>query len=314
MTNWEFIKNKLAENKTLYLMIVTQAKGSSPGKQGFSMALCDDDSLIGSIGGGTMEYNLVEECKILLKEKKQTFFKKNQIHNDKPNNTGMLCSGEQTVAFIPIDFNNKQLVDNIINCINNNKKGILTISSNTIDFKLTDLTHDNQYQYTEKEKSWTYNEIIGFKNTIYIIGAGHVGFAVSRLFSQLGFRIILMDNRNDLEMMNNNNYASEKKTVDYNDIHKHVVAGPNNFVVIMTNNHQHDVNVLEKLLRNEFCYIGLMGSRSKIAKFKQSLSEQGFTKNELDKVHAPIGMQINSITPDEIAISIAAEVIKVKNQ
>lgn len=294
-------------------MIVTEAKGSSPGKQGFIMAVCSDNSLSGSIGGGTMEYNLVEECKVLLKEEKRIFFKKKQIHDDKPNNTGMLCSGEQTIAFVPLDVRNKQLVNNILNCTDNNRTGLLSLSNNTIDFEFTDLTHDNQYHYIAEEESWTYNEIIGFKNTLYIIGAGHVGYAVSRLFSQLGFRVILIDNRNNFEMMNINNYASEKKTVDYNDIHNHVHAGANSFVVIMTNNHHHDVDVLAKLLRKKFCYIGLMGSRAKVAKFKQLLTEQGFTKNELDKVHAPIGMPINSITPDEIAISIAAEIIKVKN-
>jgi len=296
-------------------MVVIDAKGSSPGKQGFAMAVCEDGSLFGSIGGGAMEFNLVEECKLLLKNNQKLHFSKKQNHEgDKKNSTGMICSGTQTVDFIHICMDNKKTINEISSCIENNKTGILELSKNNFKFTLTTSLNEWQYQFNSDDKTnWIYQEIIGFKNTIYIIGAGHVGFAVSRIFSQLGFNVVIFDNRSELSMLDENQYANKKSVIDYGIIDQYINEGDNSFVIIMTNNHQHDINVLSRLLRKRLAYIGLMGSKSKVAKFKKSLKETGFTDSELNRVHAPIGLSINSITPDEIAISIAAEVIKIKN-
>ncbi len=314
MNIWNFIQDKISQSYTVYLMVVTESIGSSPGKQGFKMAVCSDNSLMGSIGGGVMEYNLVEECKKLLSEKKLVYFSRDQVHNgDKKGSTGMMCSGKQTITFVPLSSNDLDLITNIISCINENKTGILELNKNGFDFAFTDDLLDAQYTFFTKEDSWTYKEVIGLKNTISIIGAGHVGYSVSRIFSQLGFIVNIFDNRKDLEMLVSNPFASKKLVVDYTNIDKYVMEGKNSFAVIMTNNHQHDVDVLESLLSKNLGYIGLMGSKTKVEKFKTILLGKGFPEADINKVYAPIGLNINSITPDEIAISIAAEVIKVKN-
>ena len=100
MKHWQFIKKKLEQKCTLYLMTVIHHKGSSPGRQGFKMVVANDNEIYGSVGGGVMEYNLVEFCKEQLKDSEPKSFLKRQIHKGTiVDGSGMICSGEQTVIF-----------------------------------------------------------------------------------------------------------------------------------------------------------------------------------------------------------------------
>ena len=104
MKHWQFIQQKLAQDQSVYLLTVIQHKGSSPGRQGFKMAVADDHEIFGSVGGGIMEYNLVELCKEFLQNHDPKPFIKRQIHKGTiVDGSGMICSGEQTVIFYPLD-------------------------------------------------------------------------------------------------------------------------------------------------------------------------------------------------------------------
>ncbi len=314
MNIWNFILKKLKSNINIYLMVVTESTGSSPGKQGFKMAVCSDNTMFGSIGGGVMEFNLVEECKMMLSENKKEYRSIEQVHNgDKEGGSGMMCSGKQTIVAFPVLPSEISTIEKISDSILQNRQRVIEISRNRFCFSSDNLQNTEQYSYEAYDDQWKYLEIIGIQKTVNIIGAGHVGYSVSRIFSQLGFNVVMFDNRPDLEMLQNNPFANYKHIINYNDIDNLIEEGKNSFVIIMTNNHQHDVDVLEKVLGKRLGYIGLMGSKAKVAKFRTILINKGFTEDELNKVHAPIGIDIASITPDEIAISIAAEVIKVKN-
>lgn len=315
MNIWNFIETKLNENKKLFLLVIIDSKGSSPGRQGFKMAVCDDNSLFGSIGGGSMEFNLVEKSRKMLSEGNFNFFTSKQVHKgDSNEGSGMICSGEQTVVFVPLDSKDKDNISLIYDCIAQNKTGILKISQKDYSFIATENVADLQFLYKEKEDGqWLFNEIIGFKSTIYIVGAGHVGFAVSKLFAQLGFKVVIIDNRPDLNMLVDNAYADEKLLVDYSKIDEYIVEGNNSYIVIMTNNHSYDKDVLSHLIRKKVKYLGMMGSKSKVAEIKKLMKEDGFTDEQLNGVYSPIGISIKSETPDEIAVSIAAEIISIKN-
>jgi len=315
MNIWNFIKANLSEDKSIYLMVNIQSNGSSPGQQGFGMAVCSDNSLFGSIGGGAMEHRLVEDCKHMLKSNEQQIFIKKQVHKGNvEEGSGMICSGEQTIAFIPLNSSHIYEIAQITSCLDEKKIGILELTPVGFSFKLSKETHDIQYQCSiTDESNWGYSEVIGYRNTLYIIGAGHVGFAVSKLFSQLGFKVVLLDNRPNLDMLTNNIYADYKLVINYKNIADYVTESSNSYVVIMTNNHTHDDEVLSLLVRKKIKYLGLMGSKDKVASLIKSMNKKGFKNDELKWIHSPIGVSINSKTPDEIAISIAAEIIGVKN-
>ena len=296
-------------------MVNIESNGSSPGQQGFGMAVCSDNSLYGSIGGGAMEHRLVEDCKRMLNTKKEQIFIKKQVHKGNVNDgSGMICSGEQTIAFIPLDPSHINEIVQITSCIDEKKIGIFELSPSGFNFSFSKEIHNIQYQCSiTDENNWSYTEVIGFRNTLYIIGAGHVGFAVSKLFSQLGFKVIVIDNRPDLDMLVDNTFADEKLVINYKNADDYITEGSNSYVVIMTNNHTHDDQVLSLLVRKKVKYLGLMGSKEKVASLMNSMNKKGFTIDELSWVHSPIGVSINSKTPDEIAISIAAEIIGIKN-
>jgi len=309
MKIWQTILDHISENKSTYLLTVFENKGSSPGKYGFKMVICDDGSMTGSIGGGAMEYELVEKCKSLLSINQRSNFVLKQSHNEGNNDTsGMICSGEQSIGFISIDKDDQETIIEIIKHLVAKKTVRIHMDPNGLKLVENSSPHTHDYVFTD-ENSWWYEETLGVRNKLYIIGAGHVGFAVSKLFSQLDFDVILFDNRPKLSMLEENPYASIKKVIDYNEIESYVVEGKNSYVIIATNKHTGDKLILSKLIRKNLAYLGLLGSKAKVSKFKEQLPDEDFSK-----LHAPVGIKINSITPDEIAVSIAAEVIMVKNK
>jgi xanthine dehydrogenase accessory factor len=113
--------------------------------------------------------------------------------------------------------------------------------------------------------------------------------------------------------MEANTYAHERRVVDYEEVAEHVPAGERSWVVIMTYGHVHDRHVLGKLLGRDYAYLGVLGSRAKIHAMFDRMKKEGVLPESLEQVHAPVGLSIRSHTPEEIAISIAGEIIAVRN-
>lgn len=314
MKHWQFIKEKLEQNRTVYLMIVIHHKGSSPGRQGFKMVVADDNEIYGSIGGGVMEYNLVEFCKEHLKGSKPRSFVKRQIHKGTiVDGSGMICSGEQTVIFYPLNESHLRTIDEILTIYANNKNGVLVISPSKFLFS-ADKKLESRYNYTHlDEKDWSFSELLNLKNVAYIVGGGHVALATTKLLHQLGFYVVLFDNRSHLNTFEENKFVDEKQIIDYNDIADHIPENKMNFVAIMTNKYTDDKLSLSKIVRNNYKYIGVLGSKAKLELMFEVLQKEGYTKQELSRVHAPIGLNISSQTPEEIAVSIAAQMVAIKN-
>ncbi|MDZ7723609.1 MAG: XdhC family protein [candidate division KSB1 bacterium] len=163
------------------------------------------------------------------------------------------------------------------------------------------------------EKTWRYDEPIGIPDIATLIGGGHVSLALSPLLAGLGMRVIVLDNRTRLRTMQSNRFAYACHKVDYDNIRPHIPKGSRSFVCIMTYGHQYDETVLSQLVNLDMCYLGMMGSPHKIRTIFEHLRSNGIPQSALDNVHAPIGLNIGSNTPEEIAVSIAAEIIAVRN-
>lgn len=313
MIFWQHILDKLQDGQKVYVLTVIENFGSSPGRKGFKMLVAEDEFIFGSIGGGVMEFALVAQARELLQEENQTTFIKKQIHKGKiKDGSGMICSGEQTVAFHGLDSNHISVISNIICCLQNGEKGNLRLTPNAFEF--SNRQAENQFKLQiNSDEDWLFEEHIGFRETLYIIGGGHVGVAVSALFVSLGFYVVVFDNRENLNTLQNNNSAHQKLVVDYNDVGAHIPEGDSNYLAIMTNKYTDDKLVLSKLIRRDYKFIGVLGSKAKIKTMWEVLSKEGFTQKEMDSVHAPIGLSIKSETPEEIAVSIAAQIIQTRN-
>ena len=311
MIIWEFIKSNLKKDKKVMLMVVIDSQGSSPGRRGFKMAIVEDGKMNGSIGGGLMEYNLVELAKKQF-DQSQGIFIKRQNHNSekKDDSSGMICSGNQVIAFYLLDKTYFHLIESIAKAdsgqlIFNESGFIFNREINNPEEFTTDIKDENKWSFTEQ---------MGFKNFLYIFGAGHVSLAVSRLFKQLGFHITVFDNRDrHLTTFKNNSFAHSKRIINYNEAAKYAPEGDNIYVIIVTYAHKNDSKVLQQLINKKIKYLGMMGSDKKIASVFKKLENEGVTRNRLNWVDAPIGLPINSQTPDEIAVSIAAKIISVKS-
>ncbi len=314
MNFWKRTADKLESGKMLILMVVIKSKGSSPGKAGFKMVVSEDGDIWGSIGGGAMEYRLAEHCRRLIKQKSTTIFLQKQDHHpdSKEATSGMICSGVQWIGFYPLTSENKTLIRQIENIEINRLPDVVSFTEAGI--MVTEPRTDNNYPVSQVNKNqWIFAEQPGIRNKLFIFGAGHVSLALSKMAKEIGFDITLFDNRKQINTFEENTFADTKTIINYADARKHVPEGNHVFVVIMTFAHQSDTQILRQMLSKNIKYLGMMGSELKVQSVFEMLQKEGTSKQILSKVDAPIGLAINSITPAEIAISIMAKIIKVKN-
>ncbi len=312
---WQFIADSLKANLPTILLYVLDSQGSSPGRQGFKMAVTAE-SMSGSIGGGIMEFKLVEKAKDMLKKRETNAFFIPQFHRKSAtaNQSGMICSGEQIVVLMPLKQEDLSTVNQIIKALLQKMNGTLEITFSGIQF-IASGEQTTPFQYISKsDQRWKYLEQIGFKPTVHIVGGGHVGRACCELFNRLAFYVINYDDRKQLNTMVDNPFAHEKQIFGYETIGTQIPEGKHQYVVIMSFGYRSDKVIIKQLLNKQFAYLGMMGSKAKIEQLKERLLEEGISKQVLESVHMPIGMSIASKTPMEIAVSIAAQIIQLKNK
>jgi xanthine dehydrogenase accessory factor len=316
LVTWQFIQNSLQQRIGVMLLYVLQSKSSSPGRQGFFMAVDTTGKMYGSIGGGIMEHKFVELAKSKLKEAVDEVSIHQQLHDKSAakNQSGMICSGEQTIYLYTVQSKDESSIDDLIESLNANKNGTLQLSPQGIHFS-QDIPSVDYLLQLQPNEDFLYIEKTGYKNYLYIIGAGHCALAVSKLMSSMDFYISLYDDREDLNTLEQNKYAHDVKLVhDYKELKNLNPSSNNCYVVIMTMSYRTDEIALKALLGKNFRYLGILGSQSKINKMFKGLIEEGISPATLKKIHAPVGIPIKSQTPEEIAVSIAAEIVKVKNR
>lgn len=300
------------------LLVVAQSSGSSPGRQGYKMAVGSDGELCGSIGGGVMEVNLVEDARRRLSVPAASMggFREQVHRKGAEHASGMICSGSQTVIFFQLSPDHRGDVATILDSIRMGEPVRIEISAE----KFTSIAERERpgggfpTDFTLTTASFRYSELISPGNELYIIGGGHCALALSELMSRLDFRIAIFDDRPDLNTIAKNEYADEIKIVDsYERIGDHIPSGRCAYVVVMTLGYKTDELVIRSLANKEFKYFGVLGSKAKMSVMFKSLRDDGFSDDLLSHIRTPIGLPINSRTPEEIAVSIAAEIIAVKN-
>jgi xanthine dehydrogenase accessory factor len=312
---FEVIYNSLENNNPVILMIVLKSEGSSPGREGFKMVVSSNGELFGSIGGGIMEYNLVEAARNKLREAEYSIELIEQLHDNglDTDRSGMICSGSQTLAIIPFSSKDIDLICSIHESLKDSKESVLRVTQSGINL-IIDKRNKQNFTFTfNNEKVWQYEENLFQQNIIYIIGGGHVGLALSKIMSFLNFYIVVLDDRSEIDTMKKNVFANEKIVISYDKIEDYIKEGDNNYLVIMTHGHKADELVLRKMLNKKVKYIGMMGSPEKVKYIFNNLLNDRIPVEKIKNIHSPIGIPIKSHTPEEIAISITAEIIKIKN-
>ena len=243
------------------------------------MVISSDGEICGTIGGGIMEHKLVEKAKALLLQDKNRVFLMRQHHDKEHANdqSGMICSGSQLIAFTPLSLIHKEIIKKIIAAKMN------TIKLSPEGIELVQQTAEG-LQY-ETDMDWAYTETLNQQPIIHIIGGGHIGLALSELMHYLGFYIKLYDNRPELNTIELNSFAHEKHFINYETVNEQFNNCENDFVVIMTVGYRTDKIVVKQLIRKPFFYIGLLGSNNKIKILLNELGQEGFSGEAIKNLH-----------------------------
>ncbi len=157
-------------------------------------------------------------------------------------------------------------------------------------------------------------EVHKSRSRLILCGAGHVSKAISYIAATMGFEIIVIDPRP--EWANSQRFPDAKSIVTSADIEKSIkdqYSNKNTFYIIATWNHKHDREALKNIIYKEHKYIGMLASRKKAGEIINTLKEEGVEQSLLDKVYSPVGLDLKAETPEEIAISVMAEILMMKN-
>lgn len=169
-------------------------------------------------------------------------------------------------------------------------------------------------EYVNAENSDSFLEEHVAKDTAFIFGAGHVGLALEPVLRHVGFSTTVVDDRQEYANRERFRQADQVKVINsFENAFENIETDENSYIVIMTRGHSYDYIVLKQALEKKSAYVGMIGSKIKVADTMEKLKKDGFTEGELERVYSPIGIQIYGETPEEIAISIAAEMIKVRS-
>lgn len=149
---------------------------------------------------------------------------------------------------------------------------------------------------------------------LVIFGGGHVSQPTAHLGKMLGFHVTVMDDRADF--VNRERFADADELIcgDFQELDKVLPVYENSYYVILTRGHVGDAQCLRQVLNRPYSYVGMIGSKNKVRMTRDTLLEEGYSEETLDEVYAPIGLSIGGQLPEEIAVSIMAQIIQVKNR
>ncbi len=316
MRLWSLALSSLQRDIPVLLLYVVESKGSSPGRQGFFMVVNAGGEMEGSIGGGIMEHKFIEMASELLRQGKDILSLRRQVHDKEvaKDQRGMICSGEQTILLYSLRAADAVTVARLLVSLGAYEIGCLRLSPAGMDFSSV-APEAAGYFERRSEGDWLYLERTGYTDRLFIIGGGHCALALSRVMRAMDFYISLFDDRSGLESVARNEYVHEKVLIgDYDELRGLITGGQHDYVVVMTQGYRTDDRAVRALLPMDFRYFGLLGSKAKVEKMMAAYRAEGIGKERLGKMRAPAGLSIHSQTPEEIAVSIAAEIIQLKHE
>jgi xanthine dehydrogenase accessory factor len=333
--------NLARQNREFVLATVVNTKGSTPQKPGATLLVRADGSTVGTLGGGCVEGDIWFAAKEALREHTGPIFKDYYLNEDIAARDGLVCGGSMYFYIEP--FEQSTEVSDLSSQIENafeggesiavatvvNPKTLelgarLTVAEDgTVTGTLGNATTDalavkiaNKVMPLGKADHVVTNEgdeiyVAAFTSpaTLVLVGGGHVNLQVAKIAQMLGFRVFVTDdrpefaNRERFTMAEQTNVAPYDKGLDAFHITK------NTAIVIGSRGHHFDDLATEAAVRTSATYVGLLGSKRKTVMIYEALLKRGITPERLKQVHSPVGLDLGGRNPEEIAVSIMAEII-----
>ena len=298
------ILQALARGEGVCLCSILASSGSTPRGAGAKMAVFADGHTEGTIGGGAVELKSIRLSQELLTSGGSGFIREFRLSRD--GELGMACGGDVTVLFSPARLDDTrwdETAAEVLRRVRQRTPGWLVLP---LDGGAPCVTE----QPETDENSFSVELPVGER--ALILGAGHIARALVPLLRTVGFRPVVLDDRPGFATAENFPQADETICAAFTPLEDSVTLTPEDYVVIMTNGHEHDFQCEVQVLRRETAYVGVIGSRKKTAYVNQRLREAGIPEEKIAFVHTPIGTAIKAVTPEEIAVSIAGEMICVR--
>jgi len=305
------------------LATVTHIKGSVPREVGAKMFVCRDGCIGGTIGGGAGEAKVITQAlKVLETGEKQ--FVEIDLSGAQTRDTQGVCGGRMQV-WLERWAGKKAiaLVHQILDILNSGQAGVLVTPFDAARFPYVRLSHSEgrltqslettiEMLYATSLHPITLVEPLLPLPTLLIIGAGHIAVPLAKIAKQAGFRVVVQDDRPDFTTKERFPEASLLLALPIASALDTLPQAHQLYVALVTRGIQHDLEALRILLQQPAQYIGMIGSEKRVRTVYQKLEQEGVLPNILKSIHAPIGLDIGALTPEEIAISICAELIKVR--
>ena len=336
----------LEDGQPAVLATVVRTKGSTPQKPGAMLLIRQDGSGVGTLGGGCVEGDIWFAAKEILRLQGGPEFKDYFLNEDIAARDGLVCGGTMYFFLEPLwqpeEFLSigTELMDayeggapvSLATVVksgsggsNQGAKLLLRMDGSTqgtlgdpeLDARaLAVAQRVAEVGNVESVMTGDGTEVFveGFTTppTLVMVGGGHVGKATADLANMLGYRVLVVDDRPEFANPERFPYADQTVVSSYDQWTDHVSLNVNSFVVAATRGHRYDDMALESALTTPARYIGLLGSRRKTIMIYRRLIELGTSVERLHQVHAPIGLDIGALTPEELAVSIMSEIIMVR--
>ena len=328
---------ELSSGRSAVLLTIIDTVGSTPRGAGSHQLILEDGSAPGTVGGGYQEHLACEAGRKALKEKK-SFILPLVLHKDPVADIGVVCGGELRVFcqyFDPAVSSLMPLLARAVQCLSGQHACRLFLDlTDPAHWGMALLTddgpvycgHDRYLQQFHEEPGQKssipaivslpghllYKEILAYPRRVIVFGGGHVAKALVPLLTGLGFSCTVVEDRGEFVSASRFPDAAVRITADFHHLADYVPVSGDDYVCIMTRGHLGDYDAQKYALSCHPGYIGVIGSRAKLAFVRSKLLADGFPADTIDACHAPIGLPISAATPEEIAVSIAAELIAVR--
>jgi xanthine dehydrogenase accessory factor len=337
---YEEIEELVAGGETIAAATVVTTQGSTPREVGAKMVVRPTGEILGSIGGGCGEAEVWQAAMDALKDGRRRLVTLD-LTGDVALDTEMVCGGVMKVFVDLWDAGDLEILGAALEAQRAEGRFamvtplttdearphlLVLVQGKTVgsvgDHGVETSVLPSALEALQKGASLTlpgtetrpaiFIEVLVTPPTLFIAGGGHIAMPLARMGAMLGFRVVVLDDRPA--------FANEERFPEADE----VIAGPfaetlagylldgQTYVVLMTRGHAHDLECLTEVIDKPVAYLGMIGSRRRVKGVLELVKEKGHADEFLARVHAPIGLDIGSLTPEEIALSVIAEVVKVR--
>jgi xanthine dehydrogenase accessory factor len=338
-------RQQLDKGLAVVLVSIMSLQGSTPRHSGTKMLAAADGKSYGTIGGSLIEATAVAESRKVINAGQSKIIEFD-LTGKGTGSAGMICGGKAEILldYLPATTESREFASQWHDAASHGKDVYLLtqLKGSGKTFQVLGhalLYHDGSISgnssltagAAESLKSELHNistadtvpyqdtrvfiERIRKIKTMYCFGAGHVAVPTAHLAALVGFRVVVIDDR--AEYANAERFPDASKVIvtpDFNKAFDGLEIDADSFIVILTRGHQYDREVLEQAVKTSAGYIGMISSRRKKQAIYEALMSGGVKQEVLEKVHSPIGLEIGGETPEEIAVSIIAELISERSK